>query len=245
MSWFFFKKWECIIFLVRKRNTRYLKRNEKFGIALPKNFKEALQLDKENVNTLWSDAIATEIKNVKVAFKILYDGEMAPRDHQFVKCHMIFYIKMEKFRRKARLVAGGNMTTTPAAVTYASFVSRKTVCIALTLANLNDMEVKCGDVLNAYITTPVKEKICTYLGPEHGDNEGKKTIIVRALYGLKSSGAAFRAHLCEYMAALGYKPCLADADLWLKAQNQDGIDYYHTFFSMLMTSWFITMMSST
>ena len=28
------------------------------------------------------------------------------------------------------------------------------------------------------------------------------------------------------MAALGYKPCLSDPDLWLKAQNQDGIDYY-------------------
>ena len=68
-----------------------------------------------------------------------YDGEMAPRDHQFVKCHMIFGIKMENFRRKVRLVAGGNMTTAPAAVTYASVVSRGTVCIALNLAALNDL----------------------------------------------------------------------------------------------------------
>ena len=59
---------------------RYLKRNEKFGIALPKNVKEALQQDKENGNTMWADAIATEMKNVKVAFKILDDGEMAPCD---------------------------------------------------------------------------------------------------------------------------------------------------------------------
>ena len=28
------------------------------------------------------------------------------------------------------------------------------------------------------------------------------------------------------MAALGYKPCLANPHIWLKAQNQDGIDYY-------------------
>ena len=82
---FFLKKQERIILLVRKRNTRYLKRNEKFGLALPK---------KENGNTLWADAIATETKNVKVAFKILDDGEMAPQDHQFVNCHMIFNIKM-------------------------------------------------------------------------------------------------------------------------------------------------------
>ena len=72
---------------------------------------------------------------------------------------------MDNFRRKARLVAGGHMTTDPAAVNYASVVSRETVCIALALAALNDLEVKCGDVLNAYITAPVKEKIWTYLGP--------------------------------------------------------------------------------
>ena len=96
----------------------------------------------------------------------------------------------------------------------------------MTLDELNDLEVKCGDVLNAYITAPVKEKIWTYLGPEHCDDEGKKAIIVRALYGLKSSGDTFRAHLCECMATLGYKPSLADPNLWLKSQNQDGIDDY-------------------
>ena len=69
------------------------------------------------------------------------------------------------------MFAGGHMTTAPASVTYASVVYRETVCIALTLAALNDLEVKCGDVLNAYITAPVKEKIWTYLGPEHDEDE--------------------------------------------------------------------------
>ena len=64
------------------------------------------------------------------------------------------------------------------------------------------------------------------MGTDHAEDEGKKAIIVRDLYCLKSSGADFRAHLCESMASLGYKPCLADPDLWLKAQNQNGIDYY-------------------
>ena len=36
----------------------------------------------------------------------------------------------------------------------------------------------------------LKEKIWTYLGPEHGNDEGKKAIIVREIYGLKPSGAA-------------------------------------------------------
>ena len=51
------------------------------------------------------------------------------------------------------------MTTAPAVFTYAIVVSRETVHIALTLADLNYLEVQCGDVLNAYIISRVKEKI--------------------------------------------------------------------------------------
>jgi Reverse transcriptase (RNA-dependent DNA polymerase) len=98
---------------------------------------------------------------------------------------------MEDFQRKARLVAGGHMTETPASVTYASVVSRESVRIALTLAALNDLEVKTADIENAYLTAPVGEKIWCRLGPEFGADAGKKAIIVRALYGLKSAGASF------------------------------------------------------
>jgi hypothetical protein len=65
-------------------------------------------------------------------------------------------------------VAGGHQTKAPATITYASVVSRETVRLALTFASLNDLKVKLGDVLNAYITTPVKEKVWTILGPEFG-----------------------------------------------------------------------------
>jgi hypothetical protein len=56
-------------------------------------------------------------------------------------------------------VAGGHLTQAPTTITYASVVSRETVCLALTFASLNDLEVKVGNVLNAYITAPVKEKV--------------------------------------------------------------------------------------
>jgi hypothetical protein len=51
------------------------------------------------------------------------------------------------------------MTKAPAAITYASVVSHKTVCIALLMAGLNDLNVKVGDVLNAYITAPITKKV--------------------------------------------------------------------------------------
>jgi hypothetical protein len=141
---------------------------------------------------------------------------------------MIFDIKMEDFRRKARLVAGGHRTEAPATITYASVVSRETVRLALTIAALNDLEVKVGNVLNAYITAPVKEKVWTVLGPEFGPDAGRSAIIVRALYGLKSAGAAFRAHLASFMRQMGYSSCKADPDLWLKAVTRpdDNVRYY-------------------
>jgi hypothetical protein len=66
---------------------------------------------------------------------------------------------MEKLQCKARLVAGGHMTKAPATITYASVVSRETVHIALLLAALNDLNVKAGDVLNAYITAHITKKV--------------------------------------------------------------------------------------
>ena len=43
------------------------------------------------------------------------------------------------------------MTKAPATITYASVVSREMVRIALIIATLNDLEVKLGSILNAYI----------------------------------------------------------------------------------------------
>jgi hypothetical protein len=88
-------------------------------------------------------------------------------------------------------VAGGHLTQAPATITYASVVSHETVLLALTFASLNDLEVKVGNVLNTYITAPVMEKVWTILGPGFGHDSGKSAVIVRALYGLKSAGAAF------------------------------------------------------
>jgi hypothetical protein len=88
---------ERIISLVKRCQTRYLKRTHKFSIELPKTVQEALALDKKNGNTLWADAISKEIKNVRVAFKILPDGQPAPIGHQTIPCHMVFDIKIEDF----------------------------------------------------------------------------------------------------------------------------------------------------
>ena len=180
-------------------NKRYHKRTHKFGIWVPKTVWEALDLDKTNGNDLWWEAIKKEMKAVKIAFKILGNDEKSPPGSQFMKCRMIFDIKMEDFRRKARLVAGGHMMETLKTLTYASVVSQETVRIALMVATLNDVEVKTSYVQNVYLTAPCAEVIHTTLGTEFGEDEGKTGSIVRALYGLTSAGASFRNHLADCM----------------------------------------------
>ena len=86
------------------------------------------------------------------------------------------------------------MTETPDTMTYASVFSYETVCLALVIAVLNGIEVKCGDVMNAYITVTIQEKVWTTLGPEFGNITGKRALIARALHGLKSSVDDFCAH---------------------------------------------------
>jgi len=79
------------------------------------------------------------------------------------------------------------MTDVPPTITYSSAVGCETVWIALTLAALNDLDVKVADIMNAYVTAPTEEKIWTILGPEFGDDQGKKSLIICALYGLNSA----------------------------------------------------------
>ena len=47
-----------IISLVNKRNARYIKKTQKFGIKVPKSVAQAYALDKKTGNTLQLDAIA-------------------------------------------------------------------------------------------------------------------------------------------------------------------------------------------
>ena len=64
-----------IIALVKKRSTRFLKKMHKFGIEVPQSVSEAYALDKKNGNTLWAVLIAKEMKNLRIAFKILANGD--------------------------------------------------------------------------------------------------------------------------------------------------------------------------
>ena len=160
-------------------------------------FEEAIALDRENGNTLWQDAIKLEMKNSRVAFKLCEKGEKAPVGYTQITCHLVFDLKLN-MTRKDCYVASGHLTDVPTYMTYSSVVSRDTVRIGFLMAALNNLDILAGDIQNAFLESPTKEKIYFYAGEEWKADQGKVVIVVRALYGLKSSALNFVIVLLKY-----------------------------------------------
>jgi hypothetical protein len=92
---------------------------------------------------------------------------------------------------------------------------------------LNDLDIYAAEISNAYLHAPCREKIWTLAGPELGSDCGSVMVVVRALYGLKSSGASWRAMLAQSLTKMEYKSTRADPDMWIRpAFKPDGTEYY-------------------
>jgi hypothetical protein len=141
--------------------------------------KEAQIFDDRTGTRFWQDTIEKEMVNVMPAFEFHDDNKPSP-GYKFIEYHMIFDIESD-LTRKARLVAGGHMTEKPTESIYSSVVLRDSNQIAFTIATLNGLEVLAGDVQNAYLNAPTKERCYTIAGPKFGVNAGRPVVIVRAL----------------------------------------------------------------
>ena len=209
-----------------KSRSRYWDKHYKFGIRLPKSPEEAIRFDKENGDNLWAMAMQKELQNVDIAFEWLDKGVKPPPGYKKVPYHFVFDIKMD-FTRKARLVAGGHVTDPPSVMTYSSVVSRDSVRIMFMIAALNELDIMSGDIGNAYLNAETSEKVYTIAGSEYGEKAGCVMLIRRALYGLKSSGAAFHRHLANSLQSIGFTSTLSDPDVWYKAAiKPNGEKYY-------------------
>ena len=161
--------------IISKIKSKYWSRTHKYGIRIPKSVKEALEIDEQEGNHCWRDAIMEEMKKIKQDAVMVYDGN--PKrlvGYQQITGHIIFDVKLgENFRRKARYVADGHKTDPPSSVTYSSVVSRESVRICLTIAALNGLDILTADIENAYLTAPCREKCWLRAGPEFISDEGK------------------------------------------------------------------------
>jgi Reverse transcriptase (RNA-dependent DNA polymerase) len=151
-----------------------------------------------------------------------------PIGYDCIRCHMVFDVKIGDLTRKARFCANGNETDPPKDSTFSTVVSRDTVRLFFLMAALHDTDVLSADIQNAYLNAPVKEKLYTIAGKEFGPkNAGRPVMIVRALYGLRSSGKSFRDFLASNLREMGYESTKADPDLWMMPDTKaDSTEYY-------------------
>ena len=212
-----------------KKTSRKIRTNMKFRIYVPKNYTEAIAMDQANGNTLWQDAVKKEMHNVEVAFRFLdEDGVRVPIGFKKITCHLIYDVNFD-LTRKARYVGGGHLTSVPACMTYSNVVSRDSVRIMFLIAALNDLDIQMCDIGNAYLNAETRERLWFVAGDKWGNRAGCPVIIVRALYGLKSSGAEWKKTFAEYIRhTLRFEPCIgADDNVYLKPEkDSDGNEYY-------------------
>jgi Reverse transcriptase (RNA-dependent DNA polymerase) len=88
--------------------------------------------------------------------------------------------------------------------------------VAIAAAELNDLDFMVGDVSSAYLEAFTQEKVCFLAGPEFGPLAGHLLVIVRALYGLRTSDARWHDRYTNVMRIMVFYPCKADSDVWMK-----------------------------
>ena len=83
-------------------------------------------------------------------YQFMDDCEISLIVYQHIKFHMVFDVNIYIMRRD-RLVAGENMTETPASLTYSSAVSRNSFRISLILAVFYYLNFLECDIVSSYL----------------------------------------------------------------------------------------------
>ena len=108
------------------------------------------------------------------------------------------------------MVASSNMNV-PNLDTYCSgVISLSSMRTIIFLVELNNIETRTGEIINAYLTARTTENIFFDTGPECATfvHAGHLLLIETDLYGLNSSGARFHSHLSDALTALGFVPSM-------------------------------------
>src|SRR5688500_7007347 len=158
-------------------------------------------------------------KSMIIIHLLIPERVQPPVDHKRVPVHFVFDVKFD-LRKKARLVAGGDLTQqvfndSP----YSGIASLKSVRTCIFLANLNGLDLCAADVENAYLEAETKERLFVIAGPEFGPLEGHTLVVHKALYGLRSSGTRWAEKLADSLRAMGFTNSYADPAIWMREQD--------------------------
>jgi hypothetical protein len=199
----------------------------KYGFKIPRDYAHAMQLDEKNKNTRWKDAVALELMQID-EYETFHDlghhtKARAPIGYKKIRVHLVFDVKHDG-RHRARLVAARHLTEVPLDSVYSGVVSLRGFRMVVFPAELNDLELWATDIGSAYLEALTSEKVYIIAGPEFGKREGHILVIHKALYGLRSSGACWHDKFSDCLRDMGFQPCKAEPDIWLR-RNGDIYEY--------------------
>ena len=209
-----------LIRAVKQSRIRQVRASARYqhGFQVPKDYNDAIRLDKENSNTHWQDAMDLELTQIH-EYKVFkntgkaqfHNGKaVTPDGFQKIRVHFVYAVKHDgKF--KARLVADGHLTKEPV-------VSLRSLRMVVFLSQLNDFEVWGADVGNAYLEAYTDQKLCIIAGPEFKELQGHLLIMIKALHGTRSGGARWHDRLFDILQELRFKPSKADPDVWMRPE---------------------------
>lgn len=221
---------EALAWVEQTLNARKV-RKFAYGLEVPRNWEDVLRIDLENGDTAWQDAIKKEIGALLEleCFDVQEEGYRPPEDYQYVRMHLVYDVKVD-LRKKARLVCDGSRVDPRGLTTRATVVKGISVRLLDLIANHWNKKILTGDIGNAFVQSKTEEKVFTKLGPEFGpDLAGRIALIVKALYGLTTSAAAFRKALADFLRTLDFIPTRYDRDVWMKpSPTGNGYDYICT-----------------
>ena len=216
-----------LIRAVKQSRIRQVRASARYqhGFQVPKDYNDAMRLDKENGNTQWQDAMDLELTQIH-EYKVFKDTGKAkfhngkvvtPDGFQKIRVHFVYAVKHDG-RFKARLVADGHLTKEPVESIYSGVVSLRSLRMVVFLSQLNKLEIWGADVGNAYLEAYTDEKLCIMAGPEFKELQGHLLIMVKALYGTRSGGARWHDRLFDILQELKFKPSKADPDVWMRPE---------------------------
>ena len=216
-----------LIRAVKQSRIRQVRASARYqhGFQVPRDYNDAMRLDKENGNTHWQDAMDLELTQIH-EYKVFRDTGKAkfhngkvvtPDGFQKIRVHFIYAVKHDG-RFKARLVADGHLTKEPVESIYSGVVSLRSLRMVVFLSQLNNLEIWGADVGNAYLEAYTDEKLCIMAGPEFKELQGHLLIMVKALYGTRSGGARWHDRLFDILQELKFKPSKADPDVWMRPE---------------------------
>ena len=195
------------------------------GFQVPKDYNDALRLDKGNSNTHWQDAMDLELAQIH-EYKVFKDTGKAqfhngkavtPDGFQKIRVHFVYTVKHDG-RFKARLVADGHLTKEPVESIYSGVVSLRSLRMVVFLSQLNDLEIWGADGKNAYLEAYTDKKLCIIAGPEFKELQGHLLIMIKALYRTRSGVARWHDRLLHILQERKFKPSKADRDAWMRPE---------------------------